>query len=927
MCSKDAFKRGADAVGKAAAEKFDQLKNTVASVADTLKNFAAEQDGINIATEEKVDLLTDEVRALKDNKQYIKSSRHSLDDMEQDEQTLVFAWLSELLEEMVKRGLSVSADQRAFLLNLRKYVGLLDESFEIQDLYQLEKMGEGNTHQAIYKMFLALVYLHNASLAPLEELADVDNMFKLSAATKQSEQELLQNRVLTLGIEGLISTYDQERPINSFSVANVLSQHIELGEHPALTWNLTQNELEDYMRAFALLALTAAGDSDDELRFSFSEHQREYLAALGKQLGCQTVLFEMDEVCQSPRNVNIKSLQHILDDTEKKYTWFLDYIFIDSCRDGIKKNDEFFASIAQSIRLDDHKLMEFMSAAEKFCIEKDQNVLISLILEYINEQTGGWKHILNFRGLNLKGIFADTCKKLHAVWKKEFDIFSSLWKLQLNIPSLMLESEAVIFFKRGKFFSGLNTIKDDIVSLVLGRGSHECSDAIRLVELYRKKHPYKDDLWDLERLAERLKGESYSPDPGEDWYNGFERGSDAVNNLDTKFSDLISNISEQLSIFEEGCYNETVEERKRKKDEAKKRAEEEERQTKATATVVVGGKNTHVNITWENWSDDGELPFAPSDLKGAATDGKTWLAYTDKTIYACRDGQTWLSLAEELPDWGVVKFVNEIWLYEYLDGAYYSEDAIHWEQLDLPISDGRAPSVFYDGNKWILRIVKRVEYTYSKKMLVFTLEDSGFYDEPQFYVTEKLGGQWRAWEKANDLPSRGLENEGHANFASNGATWVTVFNPNHGYMENVRKQKEYHSQIMYLKSNQEWKNSDIDTELPPVNDFQMLYWHDHFLLAGRGKLYTSEKGYTWHGRDMGNIGQLGEYNGILMLFPKNWGDTRLYLTADCQNFAELMLPEGTWKVFSSKDDQLLAVWEKDKHEIFLMRGYVHCSEI
>lgn len=542
MSAKDAFKKGAEMVGRAAAEKFDQVKSDMKEIRSTLEQHAAKQDEINDATTEMVDRLSDEVRALKDNKQYIKASRHSLDDMDEGEQELVFTWLSKVLGAMEERGFGVSVNQRTFLLNLRKYIGLGDESFEIQSLSQLEKMGEGSTHQVIYKIFLALVYLHDASLEPLMQLDDVDGMFKLSAATKKEEQELLRKRVQALGIEGLVATYDQDKPINSFTVADVFSQHVELGGHPALTWNLSKNELGDYVRAFALLALAAPEDDAEQL-FSFSDRQKDFLAALGKQFGCQTVLFELNELCKNPRNVNIDALRSILDEKKKKYTWFLDCIFVSACRQKISADDKLFTAIAQSIRLDEPNLPDFMTAAMAFCGENNQETLTKQIIDNINPNTDGWKHILNFRGLNLKGTFADVRGELYALDDAIWNIYSSIQDSNLAASSLLLESPAKQFVKRGEYFKQLNRDKDAALSLILGRGASDCSRAIKLVNLYIKENSYSDTLGKAIGFAGQLQGKSYSPDAGEDWIDGFTRGADAVE----KALDTLKDLSRDLN--------------------------------------------------------------------------------------------------------------------------------------------------------------------------------------------------------------------------------------------------------------------------------------------------------------------------------------------------------------------------------------------
>lgn len=922
MNTKDAFRKGAETVGNAAAEKFDQLKGRMEDIRDNFKQYAAAQDDINDFTTERVDRLGDEVRALKDNKQYIKASRHSLDDMDEGEQELVFTWLGKVLGAMEERGFGVSEEQRAFLLNLRKYIGLLDESFEIQDLSQLEKMGEGSTHQVIYKIFLALIYLHDASLEPLTQLDDVDGMFKLSAATKKEEQELLRERVRTLGIEGLVAMYDQERPISSFTVANVLSQHIELGGHPALTWNLSKNELGDYVRAFALLALAAPEDDAEQL-FSFSDKQKDFLAALGKQFGCQTVLFEMNELCKNPRNVNIKALQNILDGENKKYTWFLDCIFVAACRQKIFADDRLFISIAQSIKLDDPNLPNFMATAMAFCGENTQETLAKQIIDDINPKTDGWKHILNFRGLNLKATFADVRGELDALEDAIWNIKSSIQSSSLGVSSLLMESFVKQLAKRGEYFKQLNEDKDAAVSLILGRGDNDCSRAIKVVSLYIKEHSYYDRLLKAKLSASMLQEKKYSPDAGEDWDAGLDRGVDAVEKILNTLEDLAQDLDTQLRIFEEGRFNETVEEQRRKENEAKKRAQEEERQAKSVATLDVNGKNICVRVTWEEWGED-KLPFASSDLRGAATDGTKWLVYTSKKFYVCRDGEKWISLdalPERSPD--SIKYIGKYWIVEQGEHIYFSENTMDWKELPLPPSCNYKLSIFFDSTQWILRCGTQSTYSYTKKGLIWdSTEESTYHDKPKFYRTRELGERWEEWSEANDI-SKGLSIVDGDSFASNYSTYVSAFSINAGYYCNTNMDiSDDYTRIMYLKNKQKWKESDIEHFYDSTLNF--VYFNNCFLLITRSKVYTSEKGFTWQKQDICTSCRVGKCHDMLMLFPEN--SDSLHLTADGQNFVELKLPEGKWNILAGQNEQLLAIWHKNEHEAFLMQGTVHYNK-
>ena len=586
----EAFKQGAESVAKAAADKADQLASKVDDLKNDFKETAGFQDEVNMATNQQIDNINDEIRILKDNRQYIRSSRHSLDDMEVEEQQLVFTWMQKVLQEMDARGFAISHNQRAYLLNLRRYIGMLDESFQIDNLSVLEKMGEGATHRVIYKIFLSLVYLHNANFAPLQCLADIDGMFKLSSQTKGEEQQLLETTFAQLGVQGIVDVFNQERPINSFTIANVLSSYIEIGSHPALSWNLQKKDFDDYVRAFALLAINAPSNNNEQL-FSFDDRQKEFLLALSKCFNSSTIVFDLNDLCKNPRNVNVAALKNILDSDEKKYTWLLDAIFIAGLRDGFKENDDLFDAIVRVVELRD--ATDFIKTAKKFATATEKEEFVDLIINQIAKRTDGWKHILSFNGLTLTGAFTNIKKRLNdysqSVWKLESEI---LFNIQSEARGLLLESPFSQSLKKNGFFKRLNNAKDRAVFLLVGRNSdfgegHDlCVDALKIINAFTKKYNYSKMLADLYVSMGMMRDEKFKVISGDDWYDDLDRGADKVTTATEGLRDLLDQLEEQIKIIEEGNFFETVEDRRCKAAELKKQVEADADPAKSSNLLV-----------------------------------------------------------------------------------------------------------------------------------------------------------------------------------------------------------------------------------------------------------------------------------------------------------------------------------------------------
>jgi hypothetical protein len=920
------FKQGADLVGKAAAEKFDQISSTMKDIKSAQENIAATQEVINETIKAHVDRQGDEIRALKDNRHYIKASRHSLDDMDLEEQQLVFSWLEKLLHEMAARSFNISPNQQAFLLNFRKYIGMLDESFQIEHLSVLEKMGEGGTHQVIYKIFLALVYLQNASLEPLSSLSDIDGMFKLSLQTKTDEQELLKVRAQTLGLEGLVSMYDQERPISSFTVANVFSQHIELGSHPALSWNIQKNQLEDYVRSFALLAIDAP-ENDSEQLFSFVDKQKEFLSALSKQFGCRTVLFELNDLCKNPRNVNVDSLKNILSDNKKKYTFLLDIIALAAFRDSFNNNAALFSSISRVIQLDDPKLSDFIGAVKTLARATEQREIVQSILGSIASRTDGWEHILSFRGITMKGAFSSLKEKLYSLSNSVQRIQDELRREDEECVDLIMESSFVQKMKRGKLFQRLNEIKNSAASLVLGEGDRIYAEAIRSIGAFIDVSCYIPRISKLTLDMEELREMKFAPSSGEDWDTDFDKGVNKTDKGLDALSELVDALIEQIELIEDGNFRESVDDNRRKSVEAKKRAEDEERIAKASFVLDQDGRRVQISVSWTDWSED--LPFDSSDLQHAATDGEKWIAATTREVYVCTDGEQW-DLVLQLDDIITnIKSIHSVFVVESSRELYVSLDAIKWELVTLPdlSSYDPNPTLFFDGVYWILRVDQDATYSYEEKGFIWSSTETGTYNKPVFFRAAELGATWTQWVEASDFPKSGYVP--CSNLASCNKTYVAAFAYDLVYQDR-KNIDETEFSLMYLKGKKSWQTADLPQSGSLLGrkfsrSAIVWAWKERFYMVTQGELYISDKGFAWEKTNVMSSGRWGEGRDMLMLFPD--GGNQLMFSTDTQHFFELKLDEGQWTVIAGMNQSLLAKWQKDHHEVILKKGTIHYNEI
>lgn len=923
----ESFKQGAELVGKAAGEKFNQISSQINDITGLVESTNAYQEGINDAIIAKIDRQDGDILALKDNRHYIKSSRHTLDDMEIDEQQLVAAWLQKLLQQMDMQGFAISPNQQNFLSNFQKYIGILDESFQVEHLAILDKMGEGGTHRAIYKIFLALIYLHDASFGPLAKLSEIDEMFKLSAQTKKDEQDLLEGRVQTLGLEGIVATYDQDRPINSFTVKNVLSPHIELGTHPALSWNLTKNQLEDYVRSFALLAIDAQEDDSEKL-FSFNENQKTFLSAISKKLGCPTVLFELDTLCKNPRNVNIETLKLLLNEDIKKYTWLLDVISLLVFGNNLRNNDELILSIMRVIGIGLNNNEDFITAAKKLASSDEQSDIVNSIFGTLAKNTDGWEHILSFRGMNLTGAFSSLKDRLGDISSSIANIQDELSDVDSEVTDLSFESEFKQNMKRGGLYKRLNTIKDKATHLIIHNSESVCLESVKIIRALIRTSTCLDVFTNLVVRAEFLRDKHLSSSSSEDWTFDFSDGVSDVEKCLDGLDKLVDFLIEQLSLFEDGYFRESLEERNIKLAQAKREREDKEREAKATAVLGHEGHQIRISIAWEDLNEE-DIPFDPSNIKHAATDGEILLISDDNEIY-CGNGHQWTRIKETLQLEYVyqlesIRYVNSAWIIETDNSIYISVDAKNWSLVSLPESPCYKPKphLQFEDPYWILRISKEESYTYEEKGFIWSTTETAEYNSPVFYRTTDLGAKWEEWKEVNDFPRSGFIP--CSNIAVCNKICVATFAYDLLYQD--RKKIETSSfSILYLKDKRTWQYADSpfkddDWRLQFNRDANILSWNNSFLLATCGSLYVSEKGFDWVDKKIQTSGKFGICENILILFPEN-GD-KLVLSTDAKSFSELMLDNGKWTVVASMNHTLLATWKENNHETVLKKGTLH----
>jgi hypothetical protein len=686
-------------------------------VKDDVTSFNKKQVKVNVAVAGTVSALQDDVQALKDNRDFVKISRHSLEDLEPHEQELLAGWLQKLMLELDARGFAASVNQQEFLINFFNFIGVRDVLMQQQHgLDMLENFGGNELHEAIYKIFLSLCYLHDNNFDILSRLEDIDQMFKLNVADKSRIKALLENeRIPALGVSGLIRMFDPTQPINSFSVESLISRNLNISSHPLLSLRLSKADYSIYLKTFAIFA---------PKKSRFTEKQHTYVVALANLFGCPECVFEFDKQCLNPQNVNIGAWRNFLDTDEKKYAWALDAaVLLGLNPDFDPEDDEVLEQTLKGVRISGAS--DFIAAAVGLTRETNSVRLYEQIVK-VYGYCKGWEHVVEFCGSNLHGAFSELRNRLT---KFELDLSGLSWelaKLNMNIPS---DNRYVV--DTSEFDSAVEKAFSKVNSKVIesGRAGH-LNDLLgfrkKVEQLFEANSETLDKanavlrVFGFESIGQRHLGfRDFNLDhsvANEEWSDHYDRHSEQINKTIEDVSETANLLEDQLCIFEDGEIYVSVSTKRQQEKEVREKQKRMELEAKRFVKVGKGENAKSVSIVW---SDIEGLPFKPKDIFSLASDGNGWMALVDywidegggcftndhSDLYFSKDGNNWTSVEMPVSDrFSSISYLNGTWiLKESRDDIYFSTDGKNWLKGKMPdsrLNDNIAVH-FFDG-QWLI---------------------------------------------------------------------------------------------------------------------------------------------------------------------------------------------------------------------------------
>lgn len=939
MSKKDLYS-GAEIVGNASSAKFTAVSQELGKIRKDWSDFSERQSTISEALIQNADGHEERLQTLEDNRNFVRISRHGLEEMEPHEQEFLAGWLQKLILELKARGIASNANQQEFLANLFKFIGVRDVLMQQRGgLETLENVGGSEFHEAIYKVFLILCYLIGNNFDILAELEDIDQMFKLNAADKSKLRGLLENeRIPTLGVPGLVRMFDQSRPLNSLSVEALISRHLDIRSHSLLRFGLDKASYSIYLKTFALLVPESG---------KFTERQRNFLSALATMFGCPECVFELDQLCINPQNVNIRAWQALLDTEDKKYSWALDgAALLGMNPDFDPEKDDVVEQVLKGVKLSDTR--DFLIATTRLTRETNPAKLYEMIKK-VNARCKGWKHIIEYCGSSLKDAFSELRAELN--------------RYHAEIMSISLEcSMLTIKTSDNRFWIGSSdwdSTSDKIISAIGGKAV-EMSRAVNVSDLRGVKKK-AEGLFSLNMKTVRdanavllvfgldcididhwhMNDSEFELDnsaSNERWGDDYDRLDDQLQGAFQSAAETADLLESQLRFFEKGKLYESI--LVKKQQEKEERAKQMQAELEAMRSVRIG-EGDAAQIVSIVWREIKELPFKPDEISKIVSNGTSWMALVnERELFHSEDGETWsaVEMPAAVSDCRSIKYVHEAWiLMNGLDKSYFSIDGKTWLKLIPPsnLSSYTYDVMFFDG-QWLFLGNSRCEYTYTEKEKgIFrdsTKTKTGNYDAPIFYRSKSLQGPWEQWKEASNLTEGLTLTTQSIGVRENVLTAGLEYDRLYVHRKNMSSQVP---RVSYITLQGRWKSATWPTDKVERCTGKFYLWGkksiylDGRIWVGSGRtIIASANGYEWTvaANDISFGDELLEA-GSLLLLPRN-GRNTAHLSNDGVNFCEIALSgsdSGKWNHFATNHKAILATFSPSCHQTFLRRGTIQMT--
>lgn len=660
----------------------------------------------------------------------------------------------------------------------------------------------------------------------------------------------------------------------------------------------------------------------------------EFLALLGEYAGCSAVVGDISSMADSPYKYQEyqQVMLELLDDDNTRYTWLFDVFFL-LMLCGKKIENPQVMRILSALKPAQFK--EVFPHMLVLLQENDEAKLLASAAK-LTPLTQGWINIFRYRELRFKSQFPEEIKQLNT---------ASLACTMLSYDMLKVpEKVGEYSFFMGAFDddSFLSKVGSGVESSVCTRGRKSC---LSLLNDFRKKA--REFLssnasalnkangiisrWGLPTFEydNQISYSDYELDnsaENEDWYNQISDYHSQIDDVLTAFSSACSDAAEQLELFANGEFDQSVIRIKEQKHIEWLRQKELEKLDKQSVTVMKDGKEQRFRIEWHDIENS---PCDPENIRHIKTDGKVWLIVdSDENFYRSEDRLNWQPATPDPSE--KIRYVNKIIIVEGVwvlfsgsdSGFYYSSDALTWQQSQFPdvpnTWDYRmTEDLVYFNHLWLWRFTERKKYQYKEEGFFFDSTKTSTYDKAVIFCSNNLDAKWRRYEETPNF-SEGIEIQRLCSLPGINCL-LAVCKYDWLYLS-VKKRPDSEPTMEYHVPGKGWRTCTWNGEKEFYNDILVTRMKGSLMCFHSRYLLTSDKGYEWKRHDselrVADCFHLSE----ISLFPSSYNSQVIYLSHDGVDFKELLMDEGDWQYLAANEQGLLSVYSPNSHETFLRLG-------
>lgn len=680
----------------------------------------------------------------------------------------------------------------------------------------------------------------------------------------------------------------------------------------------------DYVKLFALCFAESC---------ELSKTGKEFLTLLAEKAGCTAILSTLASVIDNSNKFQeyVSTMEGLLQSEEQKYCWLADaFYLLTLCQispDNLQMHRIIGTLRPSEIKESFPKIITLIS-------DDDPHRVLEAI-KFLMPKMRGWKNIIHYREIRFDACFVDVDKQLTTASLAASELS---WKL---MDASDKASEYGFFFTGfddGLFSKATSKVGSSVYTLGRRSATSSLNESRKKVQdfiaanqsvIYRANALISG--WNIAQFSfeNNMAYTDYELDnsaTNDNWHHQFNAYYDQVYRTLSGFSQACSDAQAQLGHFKKGEFDQSVVEIKELHIQAKLKEQQQEKLAKQSATLAVNGIEKKVSIAWTLVEHP---PCDPEKVRLIKTDGKIWLLQDEsENLYRSEDGHYWQSIPKAI--FGDATYIrkmictNGMWiiLSGYSNDFFYSSDGLSWQKSREVIFPNRygfssTDDVLFFNGVWLWRFTQYKEYDYTEKGFLFDSKKTSSYSASTYFATSDLSADWSPW----DIPHAcafGIKTENvYALPGINCLMAVQEYDYTYARTKGMVDIKPF---VSYLIPGKEWRDCTWGSKETYFGNAIFTRWGEK-LLCFYGKEYLmSEKGYDWkkHSIEL-RVKEAFDCDDF-MLLSSDYSDERMWLSADCEHFAELILDEGQWQHLSATGKGVLSVFSPDQHETFLKFG-------